>query len=659
MLLGLDDNKTGKRTHMALLTANNLTKLFGADEVFTGINLEINENARIALVGPNGVGKTTLLHILLELDSATDGTVQRKRGLTMGYLPQRPEMHGERTIWAEMMTAFTHLHQMEVRLKELEQALADSSYSEAEHAEFLERYGKLQHDFEYQGGFNYEIETRRVLHGLSFSSDDYDTPLSLLSGGQKTRAFLAKLLLDSPDLLILDEPTNHLDISAVEWLESYLKSWDGTVLLVSHDRYFMDKTVNIIWEMNFGEIEVYRGNYSHYLKQRAERHERRLKEFETQQAFIQKEQDYIDKNIAGQNTRQAQGRRKRLERMMSGTDRHGRAVDDPWLIRKPQSNQNFNMRLTAIRTGTNVFRTKGLTIGYEADEPIAEVPEIVLLRGETAAIIGPNGAGKSTFLKSILGQLEILDGKYEWGSKVKVGYFAQAHEELNADKTLLDEILDVKMMETSRVRSYLAQYLFGGDDVFRKVATLSGGERGRLALAKLALMGANVLLLDEPTNHLDIPSQEILEEVLRDFEGTILLVSHDRYIISALATQIWSIEQGEMQVFTGQYESFLAVRDGATLESVASTDKAEDASETLTHADSQPTHGLNRYQLQKELGKIEAKIHKLEAELESIMTELNTASEAGEIAKVTELGHRYADVEADLNAKMERWSELA
>ncbi len=645
---------------MALLTANNLTKLFGAEEVFAGIDIEINENARIALVGPNGVGKTTLLHLLLDLDSPSDGAVQRKRGLSMGYLPQRPEMYGEHTIWEEMMTAFDDLHHMEARLQELEHALADTSYSEAEHEELLEKYGHLQHEFEHMGGFDYEMETKRVLHGLSFSPEDYDTPLALLSGGQKTRAFLAKLLLDSPDLLVLDEPTNHLDITAVEWLESYLKSWDGAVLIVSHDRYFMDKTVNIIWEMNFGEIEIYRGNYSHYLQQRAERHERRMKEYESQQTFIQKEMDYIDRNIAGQNTRQAQGRRKRLERMMSGTDRHGRTVDDPWLIRKPREKNNFNMKLTAMRTGNNVFRTKGLTIGYGEDNPIADVPEILLLRGETAAVIGPNGAGKSTFLKTILGQLETLNGEFEWGSKVKIGYFAQAHEELDPNKTLMDEILDIKMMETSRARNYLAQYLFGGDDVFRKVATLSGGERGRLALAKLALMGANVLLLDEPTNHLDIPSQEILEEVLRDFEGTILLVSHDRYIISALATQIWAIEAGDMTVFTGKYRDYVVARDEAKLKANTPQQAVfEDDNQAENPADEKPSHGLNPYQLQKELAKLENEIHKLEAQMDQIMTDINTASEAGEIDKVTELGHRYTEIEATLNAKMDRWTELA
>lgn len=645
---------------MALLTANNLSKLFGADEIFAGIDIEINENARIALVGPNGVGKTTLLHLLLDVESPSDGTINRKRGLSMGYLPQRPEMYGEHTIWEEMMSAFDDIHHMEARLQELEHALADPSYSEAEHEELLEKYGHLQHEFEHMGGFDYEMETKRVLHGLSFSPEDYDTPLALLSGGQKTRAFLAKLLLDSPDLLVLDEPTNHLDINAVEWLESYLKSWDGAVLIVSHDRYFMDKTVNIIWEMNFGEIEVYRGNYSHYLQQRAERHERRMKEYESQQAFIQKEMDYIERNIAGQNTRQAQGRRKRLERMMSGTDRHGRAVDDPWLIRKPRESNNFHMKLTAMRTGTNVFRTKGLTIGYEVDDPIADVPEILLLRGETAAIIGPNGAGKSTFLKTILGQLETLAGEYEWGSKVKIGYFAQAHEELDPDKTLIDEILDIKMMETSRARNYLAQYLFTGDDVFRKVATLSGGERGRLALAKLALMGANVLLLDEPTNHLDIPSQEILEEVLRDFEGTILLVSHDRYIISALASQIWAIDRGGMTVFAGKYEDYVVARDEAKLQAnEPKQTESEDKSEPESESDNKPSHGLNPYQLQKELTKLENEIHKLEAEMDKIMADINTASEAGQVDKVTELGHRYSEIEATLNAKMERWTELA
>ncbi|MCI0713094.1 MAG: ABC-F family ATP-binding cassette domain-containing protein [Chloroflexi bacterium] len=642
---------------MSILTAINLGKSFGPDDIFAGVTVEIPHNARIALVGPNGAGKTTLIHLLLGIDSPTEGTIHRSKGLTMGFLPQKPDLDGSQTIWDEMMTAFEHLHTLEARLQDLEHALADPARAN-EQDELLEQYGNLQRRFEDSGGYYIEHETKRVLHGLGFEPDDYDMPLSQLSGGQTTRALLARLLLEKPELLILDEPTNHLDINAVEWLESYLKSFPGAVLMVSHDRYFMDNTVNVIWELNFGEIELYRGNYSHYVQQRDERHERRLKEFEAQQEFIKKEQDYIKKNIAGQNTRQAQGRRKRLERLMSGTDRHGRAIDNPWLLDRPEDTSNFHINLKASRAANQVFKTKGMLIGY--DEPLVEVPEILLLRGEVAAVIGPNGIGKSTFLKTILGKMPPLDGEFEWGSRVKLGYFMQAHEDLEADKTLIDEIFKVKFLQDSEVRNYLARYMFQGDDVFRKVETLSGGERGRLALAKLALTGANVLLLDEPTNHLDIPAQEMLEGVLQDYEGTILLVSHDRYLIDALASQIWSLQPGEMEVFEGSYQQFLAVREARRQVEIGN--RQADNEDEQNSGDGERTSrkdGLTPYQRQKMLDTLEADIHRLEAELETVTSEITTASEAGDVAKVAELGSRYTDLQSLLNEKMEAWAELA
>lgn len=650
---------------MAILTATNLSKAFGPDEIFAGVSVQVPNGAKIALVGPNGAGKTTLINLLIGLDSPTDGQINTKRGLQIGFLPQRPELSGARTVWDEMLTVFDALLDIEAKLRELEEALADPSQAD-KHDDILERYGKLQEAFEAAGGYTFEFEIKRVLQGLSFDEDDFERPLSQLSGGQITRAFLARLLLEKPELLILDEPTNHLDIQAVEWLEGYLKNWEGAVLVVSHDRYFMDQVVDTIWELDYGDLESYNGNYSHYLQQREERYERLQKEFEAQQEYIQKEQEYIRRHIASQNTAQAKGKRKRLERMMSGTDRFGRAVDKPWLIQRPRRRQKVHINLDtsrAGRTGDHVLKTKALVIGYHDDkQPLFFAPEILLLRGEVAAIIGPNGAGKSTFLKTILGSLPPLEGEYIWGSKVEVGYFAQAHENLNLDNRVLDELLTVEDLPISKARSYLATYLFTGDDVFRKVSTLSGGERGRLALAKLALSGNNVLLLDEPTNHLDIPAQEILQSVLADYKGTILLISHDRYLVDALASQIWSITPGEMEVFNGSYQEFTASHAKQETQDSPNTVKSSEGkqlSESPQEDDNGWRNGLNPYQRQKRIEALEVEIHDLEALMAELTSQIETASEAGKVEQVIELGQKYTETESILNHKMSEWMSLA
>ncbi|MCA9909100.1 MAG: ABC-F family ATP-binding cassette domain-containing protein, partial [Anaerolineae bacterium] len=498
---------------MSLLTAHDLSKFYGPDEIFSGISVDVPHQARIALVGPNGAGKTTLLNILIARDIADTGSVNLARGARVGFLPQRPELHGANTLYAEQLGAFDSLRAMEVQLSELEHALADP----ARHDEALAAYGELQERFEYLGGYTYEQRIRTVLHGLGFTPEDYERRLMHLSGGQKTRALLARLLLEAPDLLVLDEPTNHLDIQAIEWLEGYLSEFQGAVLVVSHDRYFIDVMAKTVWELDFGTLETYRGNYSHYVRQREERHARRLVEYEAQQAFIAKEEDYIRRNMAGQNTRQAKGRLKRLERLKR---------DD--LALRPRSRRKIHLALgDTQRSGNKVLMTQDLLVGFPGN-PLFNVPDLVLRRGEVAALIGANGAGKSTFVKTITGDLAPLAGEIKIGAAVTIGYFAQAHESLVEANSILDEILSAKPMPVSQARNYLGQFLFSGDDVFRPISSLSGGERGRVALAKLALSDANLLLLDEPTNHLDIESQEILQNVLADFDGTILIVSHDR-----------------------------------------------------------------------------------------------------------------------------------
>lgn len=629
---------------MSILTASNLSKFFGPEEIFSGVSVEIPHRSRIALVGPNGAGKTTLLHLLIGLDVPTEGTVSRAKGLRIGFLPQRPELRGDHTVWDEMLSAFAALREMESELARLELALADPD----QHDAALAAYGELQEQFEFAGGYTYEQRMRSVLHGLSFKPEDYQRPLTHLSGGQQTRVLLGRLLLEAPDLLALDEPTNHLDINAIEWLEGFLKDFPGAVLAVSHDRYFMDAVASTVWELDFGSLDSYRGNYSHYVQQREERHDLLLKEYEAQQEFIAKQEDYIRRHIAGQNTRQAKGRLRRLERLKRDE-----------LILRPRQRRDMHLRMkTTLRSGDLVLRTRHLTIGY--DVPLFQSPDITLRRGEVAALIGPNGVGKSTFVKTVIEQLPPLAGEVKIGAAVKIGYFAQAHELLNPKNSILDEVLSVKEMGLGQARDYLGQFLFSGDDVFRPVETLSGGERGRVALAKLALAGANFLLLDEPTNHLDIASQEILQNVLADFEGTILIVSHDRYLIDALATQIWALSPGRLDVYEGSYKEFLAAREKERQRELEAAGK--DSQRSAQNGGSKPDekkHGLTPRQLQQRIDEIEASIHALEAQIQTLTAEIEAASARGDAARVRELGEAYAQADADLHDALEEWGRLA
>ncbi len=629
---------------MSLLVAHNLTKLYNADEVFRGVSVEIPHRARIALVGPNGAGKTTLINLLAGRDIPSEGTVTRAKNARVAYLPQRPELVGNHTLWEEQLAAFAELRAMEARLHVLADALANP----VQHDDALAAYGALQAEFERLGGYTYETRARMVLTGVGFAPSDYDTPLQQLSGGQKTRALLARLLLESPDVLILDEPTNHLDIQAVEWLEKFLQDYAGAVLAVSHDRYFMDNFASTIWELEFGTLEVYRGNYSHYLRQRAERRERLQKEFDAQQEFIAKEMAYIRKHMGSRWTAQAKGRLKKLETMA----KRGKIIAAP-----PKERRKMRLQMVASqRSGDKVLETKSLQVGYpDSPVPLFRVPDLVVQRGEIVALVGPNGAGKSTLLKTLVGELAPLAGEAKLGASVQVGYFAQAHEKLNPRNTLIDELYEVKPMPQSEARNLLGAFLFSGDDVFRTVDTLSGGERGRLAFAKLALAGANLLLLDEPTNHLDIDSQEILQSVIEDYTGTVILVSHDRYFISQLATQIWAVgyREGELEVFDGTYDEYVAARNQRALAAAAPVKAA-----AVPMAAPTPKQG-NSYQRQKRLAAVEEEIHALETQQAELARALAAASAAGDAEAAGVLGAQYAAVEHALEALLEEWAALA
>ncbi|MBC8506689.1 MAG: ABC-F family ATP-binding cassette domain-containing protein [Anaerolineales bacterium] len=667
---------------MSLIATHNLGKSFDPVDIFAGFSLSISHGARVALVGPNGIGKTTFLRIIAGRETPSEGEVHRARGLTMGYLPQESVLESDRTLWEECLLPFAALRSREAELARLEAQMSEPNAGD----EILERYGELQEKFEHAGGYSYETRIRQVLTGLGFADEEFNMPLEHLSGGQRTRALLARLLLEAPTLLILDEPTNHLDIQAVEWLENYLKDWDGAALIVSHDRYFLDKACNHIWEMSKAGCETYRGNYTHYLQQRQERWERRSKTFEAEKLRLEKEFDYIKRNIAGQNVSSAKGRLKRLSRQLQAIEQIGldamqgktwskisedvittksimnvdQAHASIKALRNPlQRPEQLKLNLSAQkRSGELVLRTYDLEIGYPGNS-LFKSPDIILRRLECAALIGPNGAGKTTFLKTILGQLSPLSGEVDLGASLDVGYFAQAHEELNPEKTLVEEIEAMSNMYVAEIRSYLARYLFTREDVFKKVAVLSGGERGRLALAKLALGDANFLLLDEPTNHLDIPAQEVLQAVLDEFKGTTILVSHDRYLIDALGTQIWEIDKEgtSLNVFRGTYSEYRLNKD--KLDAADSLDAGSMSTEGDSYRDARSAKNRQQAELrrrQRRVEEIEKRVEELEMQMAEISHQLENPPE--DSADVQRLGDDYVEIQNEMHALIAEWEQL-
>ena len=648
---------------MSLLVATELAKAYGALDVFQGVSARLEAGDRVGLVGLNGTGKTTFLRILAGLETPTGGDVTRRRGLTLGYLPQDPPPAGETTLRAAMLEVFAGLRAQERALRELEERLASSAAAASpDYDDQLAAYGQAQAAFDAAGGYDYETRIAQVLGGLGFNEDVHDKPLAYLSGGERTRALLAQLILREPDLLLLDEPTNHLDLEAIEWLEDTLLRWSGALIVVAHDRYFLDKVATRIWEMAFGSLTAYRGNYSAYRVQQAERAERRQKEWEAQQEYIAKTEEFIRRNLAGQRTREAQGRRTRLESYVRDE-----------AIARPLEARQMSLRLIAhARSGDLVLLSKDLMVGY--DGPLFRCPDLEVRRGDRVALIGPNGAGKTTFLKTILGQIPPLSGRVRLGASVHLGYLAQAQAGLDPEQTVLDAVQAIRDLPTSEARNFLGQFLFSGDDVFRSIGTLSGGERSRVALARLTLLGANFLLLDEPTNHLDLASQEILQEVLGRFPGTILLVSHDRYLVEGLATHIWRLAQAELRVYKGNYTEYLRqvaaeqASTGAGGDIAAERVAAKGPSARAGRMDPSPEQ---REQAREERRQrraaekraeqsteLEAQMQALEARLNMMSAQLETASVAGDVRRVHELGIAYQAVDAELQQLMSQWAEL-
>jgi ATP-binding cassette subfamily F protein 3 len=668
---------------MSILSAENLGISFGSFDLFTGISGSIANDSKIGLIGPNGVGKTSLLLLLAGTSQPTTGQIHLARGRRIGYLRQESMdafVDRRNTVYGEMLSIFNGLQAQQDRLHQLEAQMENGDFSD----ELLEQYGGLLEAFEAAGGYDYETRINQTLQGLGLGKETWEMPLDHLSGGQKTRALLARLLLEKPDLLMLDEPTNHLDIDAVEWLERTLRDWEGALLVVSHDRFFLDNTVNTIWEMTPSGIEVYKGNYRAYLLQRQERWEYYERVFEEEKARLLKEVDFIQRNwVRASSHARALGKLRQVSREIAMVETYGimalrngmkwsetglssdRPLDVVEAIRRVNAIQSKNNRPPEMRprlnlphnSGNLVIRLQKAKIGYPGNL-LFHADGVELRRGECAALIGPNGSGKTTFLKVLLDELEPLGGEVRLGASLKIGYFAQAHENLQAAHSILDELNLHKELHPAEARNYLAQYLFRGEDVFKPVNALSGGERARLALAILALDGANFLVLDEPTNHLDIPAQEALQSVLENFNGTILLVSHDRYLIDRLASQVWEIRDYKLSVFRGSYREFV-------LHAPQAADKKGGLPVSASRPVLLPFRPLLRgdsYAARKHLeamDRLENRIRDQESLVKKLSHNLQNHPQKQSFEKVNDLSWKLAQAQIELDKMIGEWEQLA
>jgi len=625
---------------MSLFVADNVTQSFGANQVLANVSFRLDKTSRVGLVGPNGGGKTTLLRIMAGELKPTEGRLQRPATLRIGYLPQEPPALAGTTLHELMLDAFAEVRRLEAEIHSLADKLADKSARA--------RYDRLHAQFEAGGGYDYTHRIETVLTGLGFPADQWDMPLAHLSGGQRTRAYLGRELLSQPDLLLLDEPTNHLDLASLEWLERWLESYTGALVVVSHDRYFLDRVTNSTWEVAFAALEQYRGSYSNYLAKRDARYQERLRLWQSQQEYIARTEDYIQRYIAGQRGKEARGRRERLERFMKTE-----------AIPKPQRHGRISVKFHGIqRSGDLVLRAESLTVGYQADKPLLTVGDLEVLRGQRVAVIGPNGAGKTTLLKTLLGRLAPLSGKVRHGSNVTLGYLSQTHDELDADATALAALQSATGLRMEEARDLLGGLLLSGDEAMKKISQLSGGQRSRVILAELVARQANVLLLDEPTNHLDIPSQEILQQVLREFSGTVVFVSHDRYLIDALATHIWAIDGAAVKEMPGKWEAYLKWRSGHVADRPA-RDAAPARPASRKEAYRLRRRQQNRLQrLRRRFEEVEQLIHDLEAELKKLQDDISAAGQAGDVERVTHLGEKYDATDSRLRELNQQWETL-
>jgi ATP-binding cassette subfamily F protein 3 len=627
-----------------LLTVSNLTKAYGAEQIFSGLSFQLVEKEHVALVGVNGAGKSTVLKIIAGIEEPTSGDVAPVSGLRITYLPQEARFDSDQSIREVAQEAFADALKAAEHMREIEQALGSADAEEFER--LMAVYERLHAHFEVGGGYDIEHRTEEVLVGLGFEESQFDTPVHLLSGGQKTRVALARALLADPDLLLLDEPTNHLDLTMLEWLEGFLRSWGGACLIVSHDRYFLDRVTTRTLDLAFGRIEDYPASYARYLVLRTERRGRHQKEYQEQQAYIARTEEFIRKYKAGQRSREARGRQTRLERLER--------------IERPQDHAELAIRIqSTLRSGTQVLTSRPLTVGYRSgsqDTVLVRTKDLLIERGDKVGLVGPNGAGKTTLLKTLVGESPTLKGRFETGVNVKVGYYAQAHEQLPAGGTPLSVVLDAQPMGEESARNYLGRFLFSEDDVFKPVTGLSGGERSRLALAVLLLQNANFLILDEPTNHLDIAARETLEELLGQFDGTVLFVSHDRFFTDRIATKIWAVGDGQLTEYLGNYTDYQRAL-GRRQDPVPVKAPEPVKVEAPTPVERRPHQSAGR--IQKTLTGVERDIARLEGKLNELSDALAIASIEADVDALARLGTEYERVQTDLDAAYARWEALS
>ena len=643
---------------MILLQLNDISKSFDGEDIFTRVNFEVKTGERIGVVGRNGAGKSTLMKIIAGVEDYDSGHISKIKNLRMGYLTQQMTLNSSASVFEEMSKPFEHLKKMELLIREETNWLADhaSNYYSEEYQQHMERYESLTNQFEQLDGYQYESKIKTVLHGLNFNEDDFDKPINDFSGGQKTRLSLAQMLLNEPDLLLLDEPTNHLDLETTKWLEDYLKYFKGAIVIISHDRYFLDKIVTQIYDVALGDVKRYVGNYEQFIEQRDKYYESRMQEYERQQDEIKRLETFVEKNITRASTSgMAKSRRKTLEKM--------ERIDKPMLDARSANIQfGFNRN-----TGNDVMNIRNLKIGY--DSPITSPINIEVSKGDHIAIIGPNGVGKTTLIKTIAQRQNHLEGEITFGANLQIGYYDQKQAEFKSNKTIIDYVWDqYPTMNEKDIRAILGRFLFVQDDVKKVINDLSGGEKARLQLALLMLQRDNVLILDEPTNHLDIDSKEMLEQALKDFEGTILFVSHDRYFINQLANKVFDLNYDGGQMYLGDYQYYIEkTEEAAALEafknerndfSKEDTSNQNEANENVNTYDSQKQQRREQRKLERLIENCEAKIEAFENEIARIDEQLTQPDVFNNPEKASSLATQKLETEQMLEQVMSEWENL-